>query len=72
MTNESLYQFQSKGFGIVTDAAVRRFPVVDAEGNLQGIITIDNIIRIMGREMAEVAQVIEKKVLLFSLRICRR
>lgn len=45
----------------VRNAAVRRFPVVDAEGNLEGIITIDDIIRLMGREMADVAQVIENE-----------
>ncbi len=45
----------------VRNAAVRRFPVVDAEGNLEGIITIDDIIQLMGREMADVAQVIENE-----------
>ena len=45
----------------VRNAAVRRFPVVDAEGNLHGIITIDDIIRLLGREMADIAQVLENE-----------
>ena len=45
----------------ITKAAVRRFPVVDAEGNLQGIITIDDIIQLLGKEMADVAKVIENE-----------
>ena len=45
----------------VQNSAVRRFPVVDAEGNLRGIITLDDIIRLMGKEMANIAQVIENE-----------
>ena len=45
----------------VRNAAVRRFPVADAQGNLQGIITIDDIILLLGREMLNVAQVIENE-----------
>jgi CBS domain-containing protein len=45
----------------VRNAAVRRFPVVDAEENLVGIITIDDIIQLMGKEMGDVAQVIENE-----------
>ena len=42
-------------------AAIRRFPVIDAEGNLQGIITIDDIIQLLGREMANIAKVLENE-----------
>ncbi len=45
----------------ITKAAVRRFPVVDAQGNLQGIITIEDIIQLLGKEMADVAKVIENE-----------
>lgn len=45
----------------VRNAAIRRFPVIDAEGNLQGIITIDDIIQLLGREMADIAKVLENE-----------
>src|SRR5688572_21114315 len=34
---------------------VRRLPVVDENGLLQGIITLDDILRLAGREIAELA-----------------
>jgi CBS domain-containing protein len=40
---------------------VRRFPVVDVDGRLRGIITLDDIIRLLGREIAGVADVIENE-----------
>ena len=49
----------------VRNSAVRRFPVVDDEGNLQGLITIDDIIQLLGREMSGVAQVIENEAPIF-------
>lgn len=45
----------------VRNTAIRRFPVIDAEGNLQGIITIDDIIQLLGREMADIAKVLENE-----------
>jgi CBS domain-containing protein len=44
---------------------VRRFPVVDVEGRLTGIITLDDIIRLLGKEIAGVASVIENEGPLF-------
>ena len=51
----------SEALDQVKDAAVRRFPVVDSEGNLQGIITIDDIIQLLGNELANVANVIKNE-----------
>ena len=45
----------------VKERGVRRFPVVDARGNLKGIMTLDDIIYILGKEMADVASIIEKE-----------
>ncbi|MFI5322736.1 MAG: CBS domain-containing protein [Thermodesulfobacteriota bacterium] len=45
----------------IRKSAVRRFPVVDMDGNLKGIITLDDIIRLLGKEIADVASVIENE-----------
>ncbi|TFG76836.1 MAG: CBS domain-containing protein [Thermodesulfobacteriales bacterium] len=45
----------------VRKSAVRRFPVVDVDGNLTGIITLDDIIILLGKEMADVARIIENE-----------
>lgn len=49
----------------IRKSAVRRFPVVDIDGNLKGIITLDDIIRHLSKEMADVADVIENEGPLF-------
>jgi CBS domain-containing protein len=41
--------------------SIRRFPLADARGNLKGIITLDDIIYLLGKEMADVASIIEKE-----------
>ena len=48
---EALEQVKGKG--------IRRFPIVDASGNLKGIMTLDDIIYLLGKEMADVASIIE-------------
>ncbi|MGB7292038.1 MAG: CBS domain-containing protein [Thermodesulfobacteriota bacterium] len=45
----------------VKKSAVRRFPVVNAEGNLVGIITLDDIITLLSKELADVARIIENE-----------
>ena len=45
----------------VRRSAVRRFPIVDVDGNLKGIITLDDIITLLGKEMADVASIIENE-----------
>lgn len=45
----------------IRKSAVRRFPVLDMEGNLTGIITLDDIIKLLGREIADVASVIDNE-----------
>jgi len=46
---------------LVRKSAVRRFPVVDIDGNLKGIITLDDIIALLGKEMADVADIIDNE-----------
>jgi CBS domain-containing protein len=37
---------------------VRRMPVVDAEGNLVGIVAVDDLIQLLGEEMSELGKLI--------------
>jgi CBS domain-containing protein len=43
------------------DKGVRRMPVVDDEGKLQGIITVDDIIRLLVEEMNCIACIIQSE-----------
>ncbi len=45
----------------MTAEGIRRMPVVDDAGKLIGIVTMDDIIRMMGEEMAAIAKNIEKQ-----------
>lgn len=45
----------------VKGKSVRRFPIVDADGNLKGIMTLDDIIFLLGKEMADVSSIIERE-----------
>ena len=45
----------------IRKSAVRRFPVMDVDGRLVGIITLDDIIRLLGKEIAGVVSVIENE-----------
>jgi CBS domain-containing protein len=35
---------------------IRRLPVVDAQGNLRGIVTADDFVRVLGRELGDIAE----------------
>lgn len=41
---------------------VRRLPVVDSEGRLAGIVALDDILVLLGRELADVAETIENEL----------
>ncbi|MFB6234670.1 MAG: CBS domain-containing protein [Halopenitus sp.] len=43
----------------IGDACVRRMPVVDDDGNLEGIVTHDDLNTLLADEQRELAQVIE-------------
>ncbi len=50
--------YEAMQFG--RDWNLRRFPIVDADGRLVGIITLDDIIRLLVEEISWVAHIIEK------------
>ena len=43
----------------MAEGKVRRIPVVDADGNLTGIATLDDVVATVGEEMENIATVIE-------------
>lgn len=45
----------------VKGKGIRRFPIVGADGSLKGIITLDDILFLLGKEMSDVASIIEKE-----------
>ncbi|WP_332450819.1 CBS domain-containing protein [Methanoculleus sp.] len=45
----------------MTDAGIRRMPIVGDTGKLIGIVTMDDIVRMLGEEMAAIAKNIEKQ-----------
>ncbi len=51
---EALKQLQGKRF--------RRIPVVDAKGQLTGIVTLDDLIRLLAQELSFISTVLEEQV----------
>ncbi|KAF5090114.1 Hypoxic response protein 1 [anaerobic digester metagenome] len=45
----------------MTSEGIRRMPIVDDGGRLIGIVTMDDIVRMLGEEMAAIAKNIEKQ-----------
>lgn len=44
---------------LMADEAVRRIPVVDDDGTLVGIVTLDDVVSVTGEELENIASVIE-------------
>jgi CBS domain-containing protein len=42
-------------------SGIRRMPIVDAGGRLVGLLTVDDLIRLLAREMADIARIIGKE-----------
>lgn len=43
------------------DCEVRRLPIVDAEGRLAGIVTLDDLLRFLGRELYNLAECVKQE-----------
>ncbi len=58
--------FTDQGVRDVTDRmhkhGVRRLPVTDRSGRLVGIVSLDDILVLLGREMADVAETIQEEI----------
>lgn len=39
---------------------IRRFPVVDPEGNLSGIFTLDDVLYLLGLELSAISHIVER------------
>jgi CBS domain-containing protein len=46
---------------LMKTAGARRLPVVDVKGHLVALLTVDDIIRLIAREMADIARIIGKE-----------
>ena len=44
---------------VMKDKGVRRFPIVDVDGNLSGFFTVDDVLYLLGLEMSAVARIID-------------
>jgi CBS domain-containing protein len=47
--------------GHLKDAGVRRLPIVDENGRLEGIVTLDDILALLGAEINNAADVIRQQ-----------
>lgn len=58
--NEDLGIFEA--LEIVKEKGVRRYPVINREGKVVGILSLDDIVYLIGKEMCDVTQILVKSV----------
>lgn len=46
---------------VMKSAGVRRMPIVDASGRLVALLTVDDLVRLLARELSDIARVIGKE-----------
>lgn len=65
MSKDTVVLSQDRGFfettKIMSETGVRRIPLVDLEGKLTGIISLDDLILVFGEELANIAGAIENR-----------
>lgn len=47
---------------IMRDLGVRRVPVVDAEGQLEGLLSLDDLVLLLSDQLADLAQTIRREI----------
>ncbi|MEJ7553358.1 MAG: CBS domain-containing protein [Aquificaceae bacterium] len=57
--DENMGLFEALRF--MKDEGVRRYPVVDSEGKLTGFFSLDDVLFLLGKELAAVADIIAKE-----------
>ncbi|RMH80634.1 MAG: CBS domain-containing protein [Acidobacteria bacterium] len=56
---EGMGLFEALSF--MREEGVRRYPVVDSSGKLTGFLSLDDMLYLLGKELASVADIIEKE-----------
>lgn len=66
MSGEPIFLSESRSINELAasmrDLGVRRVPVVDSEGQLKGIISLDDLVVLLSDELADLAQTIRKEI----------
>lgn len=56
---EGMGLFEALSF--MREEGVRRYPIVDSDGKLIGFLSLDDVLYILGKELASVADILEKE-----------
>jgi CBS domain-containing protein len=44
------------------EAGIRRFPIVDEDGTLEGIVTLDDLLVLLGKEIQSATEIIQSQL----------